>query len=119
MHPAIYILGMFISIIILTVAVWNYRRKSGVDIQGSYTVSSSRDCDDKYVSSIVLENLKDRSITIFSIYLQVGRPYHVELDNFKDAPLILKPFETFHKDYGPIEFYEFTMKKVEINALLT
>lgn len=118
MHPAIYILGTFISTSILFVGVWNYRRKSGLDIQGSYTVSSNRDCDDKYVSSIILENLKDRSITIFAIYLQVGRPYHVELDNFEDAPLILKPFETFRKEYGPIEFYAFNMKKVKMDALL-
>jgi hypothetical protein len=118
LHPAIYILGAFISTSILFVGIWNYRRKSGLNIQGSYTVSSSRDCDDKYVSSIILENLKDRSITIFAIYLQVGRPYHVEIDNFEDAPLILKPFETFHKEYGPIEFYAFNMKKVKMDVLL-
>jgi hypothetical protein len=117
LNPAIYILGTAISTFILTVAVQNYRRKSGIGVQGSYTVTSSIDCDDKYVSSIILENLKDRSITIFAIYLQAGRPYHLQLDNFEDAPFILKPFETFYKEYGPIEFYEFNMKKVEMDAL--
>ncbi len=118
MHPAVYIVGTAISTTILLVAIWNYRRKSGTDVRGSYTVSSSIDCDDKFVSSVTLENQKDRALTIFGIYLQVGHPYYIELEDLEGSPLILRPYETYYKEYGPLEFYAVGMKKVDFNKLL-
>lgn len=118
MHPAIYIFGPAISTIILLVALRNYWRKSGTAVQGTYTVSSSISCEDKYVSSVTLENQKDRALTIFGIYLQVGHPYYIELEDLEGSPLILKPYETYYKEYGPLEFYAVGMKKVDFNNLI-
>ena len=56
-----------ISTVALLVAVKNYRRKAGIFVRGSFAISSSRDCDDRYVSDVLIENLKDRAITVFSI----------------------------------------------------
>lgn len=116
--PALYIFATAISTTILVVAIWNLRRKSGVEIRGSYSVASSIDCDDKFVSSITLENQKDRAVTIFGIYLQLGNPYYLELEDLEDAPLILRPYETYRKELGPVEFYAVSMKKVDLNQLL-
>jgi hypothetical protein len=49
--------------------------------------------------------MKDRAITIFAIYLKLGNTCYVELDDFEDSPLILRPFETFQKEYGPVSYY--------------
>ncbi len=112
------IIALSISTIALIVATMNYRRKSGVFIRGSFSVSSSRDGDDDYISDIVLENLKDRAVTIFSIYIRIGHNYYIEIENMKSKPLILKAFETYQKEYGPIEFYSVSNNRIKINELI-
>lgn len=119
MHPDLYILGIIISLTILVVGVWNYRRKTGVDVRGSFSVASSQSCEDQYVAQITLENQKDRVVTLFGIYLQIGHAYHIKIEDFDDSPYLLKPYETLHKKYGPIEFYAVSTKKVDFNELLS
>jgi hypothetical protein len=75
-------------------------------------------CDDPYIGSITLENQKDRSVTIFKVFLKLGHNYFIEIDDFKQEPLILKPFEVFHKDYDPIDLYTVNTNKIEIAYLL-
>ena len=100
------------------VASLNYRRKAGVLIYGNWTMASSRDCNDKYVSSITIENLKDRAITIFAIYLRIGHNYYILIEKYDDVPLILKAFETYTKEYGPIHFYGINSNRVVLDQLL-
>ncbi len=95
-----------------------YRRKSGAYIRGSFSPSSSRDCNDEFIAQVVLENLKDRSVTIFGIYLRIGYNIYIEIEEFCGAPLTLKPFETYVKSFGPIEFYASSMTKISVNGLL-
>jgi hypothetical protein len=116
--PWYAIVALCISALAFYVAAMNYRRKAGVLIRGTHTLASSRDCNDKYVSSIILENLKDRAITIFTIYLRIGYSYYIEIETFKDKPLILKAFETYHKEYGPIQFYGINSNRMNLDALL-
>jgi hypothetical protein len=75
-------------------------------------------CDDKYVSSVTLENIKDRAITIFAIYLRIGSNYYLEIENFDDTPLILKAFEVYQKEYGEIAFYGINMNRIKIDNLM-
>ncbi|MCK9397714.1 MAG: hypothetical protein M0Q44_19250 [Methylobacter sp.] len=112
------LLPILISLVALWVAVKNYYRKNGVELRGSFQIASSRSCEDRYVSNILIENIKDRSTTIFGIYLKVGHSIYIHLMEFEDSPLILKPFETYQKQFGPIEFYGFNLRKVDINDLL-
>lgn len=72
-----------------------------------------------YISSLTLENVKDRSIAIFKIYLRLGYNYYIELENLEDSPLILKPFETYSKQYDPIDFYQVNLMRIRLNSLLT
>lgn len=117
MSPYLYILGLIISSIILVVGLRNYWRKSWTNVRGSYSIASSRDCEDKYVSNITLENQKDRVVNIFAIYLQVGYAYHIKLKEFDEKPLILKPYETYREEFGPIEFYAVSSNKIDFNSL--
>jgi hypothetical protein len=107
-----------ISSIALFVAVRNYQRKAGVYLRGTFCIASSRACEDRYVSEVVLENLKDRAVSIFGIYLRVGYSVYIQIESFEDKPLILKPFELYQNRFGPIEFYGFNMRKVDVNSLL-
>ena len=94
-----------------------YRRKTGALIRGNYQLISSTSCQDQFVTSIILENQKDRAITIFAIYLRVGFNYYVELENLDDKPLLLKAYESYKQDFGPIHLYGFNDFKFDLNEL--
>lgn len=114
----ISIVALLISITALIYTVKTYLLKAGAHIRGYFSIHSSICCEDKYVGSIALENMKDRSTVIFKIYLLVGRNYYIELENFEDEPLILKPFEAYSKQYNPVDFYSVSMKRIKLNELL-
>ena len=116
--PIFTIITICVSFITIFVAWLNYRRKSGICVRGTYSLASSRSCNDEYVSSITLENLKDRAITIFEIFLKVGNNYYIIIEDFPKKPLVLKAFETYQKEYGPIEFYGINTKRINLNNLL-
>jgi hypothetical protein len=42
----------------------------------------------------------------------------LEIDNFEDDPLILKPFEVFQKQYDPVAYYDVATNRMDINELL-
>jgi hypothetical protein len=110
-------LSFCISVLAFVVAIKNYRRKAGLFIRGDYTRTNSADCDDSYISSITLENVKDRAVTIFSIYFRIGHNYYIKIEDFETSPLLLKGYETYHSKYGPIEFYVINGRKIELDAL--
>lgn len=112
------IISIPISIIALFFTIRNYIRKSGTSIRGGYCICSSAYCEDKYVSSIVLENLKDRPVVIFKVFLRIGHNYYITLDEFNDEPKILKPYEAYSKNYDPIDFYSTSMRRIKLNALI-
>lgn len=116
--PWYAVVAICVSTLALFIAAKNYRRKAGLFIRGAFSIASSRDCDDQYVSIVILENLKDRAITVFSIYLRVGHNYYIELENLEDRPLLLKAYETYQKNYGPLQFYEINCRQMNLNSLL-
>jgi hypothetical protein len=77
-----------------------------------------RSGEDSYISSVTLENLKDRAITVFGIYIRLGRNHYIEIEEFEEAPLIIRAFETWYKEYEPIDFYAFNAQKLDMNDLL-
>jgi hypothetical protein len=104
-------------------AVWFARRahvlKHGLRIRGDFTITSTVDCDDQFANNVVLENVKDRAVVIFGIYLRVGVSHWIVLEEFGDAPQILRPFEAWSKEYGPIEHYVASGdRRVTMNRLL-
>lgn len=99
-----------------------YRRfllKEGIKIRGAWTLKSSNECEDKFISSVILENVKDRAVTIYSIYMKIGYNYYMEVHNFEDTPMTLKGFETFQLNCGPLENYSVNLRKVRLNDLLS
>jgi len=102
----------------LFVATKSYRRKAGIFVRGSFSIGSSRACNDDYITNVILENLKDRAVTIFAIYLKVGHNYYIEVENLEDKPLILRAYETYQKEFGPIEFYGINSNRINLNDLL-
>lgn len=112
------LIAITVSLTALLVTFLNFRRKSSVSLRGGYTLASSVDCDEQYVSAVVLENMKDRAVTIYGIYLLVGHNYLIEIDEFDESPLILRPFETLKRSYGPIEFYGVSLRRLNMSRIM-
>ena len=110
--------ALCVSVFALIVATMNYRRKAGILVRGTFSIASSRAGNDAYVSSLGLDNLKDRALTIFAIYLRIGRNNYIRLEDLDESPLLLKAFETHTAQYGPIEFYGINTNKIDFNKLL-
>jgi len=81
------------------------RRKSGLDIRCSFGAATSIYSSEGWIGRVLLQNRKDRSVTIYKIYVEVGYGFYVEVDDFDEQPLILEPYGSFQKEYDPIEFY--------------
>jgi hypothetical protein len=111
------ILPLIFSFLAFVVALMNYRRKAGMLVRGTFSTTSSQASNGTYLSSLVIENLKDRAITVFAIYLKLGSNYYVEIEDLETKPLILRAFETYQKTYGPIEFYSVNTKRIDLNGL--
>lgn len=88
-------LTTLIALLALTVAYRNYQRKSGVDIAGTFDWGIDVRADQPYVKELRLENRKDRAITIYYVFLKLGKNIYVQLQNHEESPLILKAFETY------------------------
>ncbi len=92
--------------------------KWGVRVSGAYTTTSSITCEDPYISTVILENGKDRAVTIFGIYLKIGTNLYVVLEEFNESPLILKGFETVQREYDPIDYYAVNANRLKLRSLL-
>ena len=106
------------SLFSLVIAYLNFTRKSGISVKGGFTTTRSAACKDYYISNITLENQKDKTIPIFSIHLWLGYDCYVELIDFKNSPLLLKPYEVYFESFEPLELYRNAFVQFNINALL-
>jgi hypothetical protein len=111
-------LALALSCLALLIAYLNSRRKSSLSLRASFSwTRSSVDATDQHISSLIIENLKDRAATIFTVCLRVGHNFYIEIEDFQDKPLVLRVFETWHSEYGPIEFYSVNGRRIDMNAL--
>lgn len=110
-------LSICIAVFALVVALRNYRRKSGLAIRSTYTLATSNQCDEKYVSEITLANLKDRAVCIFAIYIRLGYHCYIKLEEFYGEPLVLKSYEVIRRGYTSLEFYSCNFSKVKLGEM--
>ena len=111
------LLALLVGFVALWYTIKMFYMKKGIDVRCSYSVCSSIECDDRYVSNFILENRKDKSIVIFHTYLKLGHNYYLELENFENEPLIIKPFEVYKKNFDPLLFYSVSMKRINLDRL--
>ncbi len=111
-------LSILIALVALYVAFRNYRRKSGILIYGGASISKDYLSSYPYVSDLILENQKDRAVTIYAIYLKVGHNYYLEIENLEGNPLVLKPYESLRKSYTRAYVYTSSTSLVSLRRLL-
>ena len=116
---------LLVSVLTLGVAtiaaIYSYRgdrRKGGVDIRGYYSVSLSIEAEDTYIGEVVLENMKDRTVVVFGIYLEIGRGDYLQIEQFAEEPLLVQPFTVYRKEYEPVDMYSANLQRVRLDSLL-
>jgi hypothetical protein len=109
----------FVSAIGLFLALINVRRKSGINIKSSFTLSQSATGSDIYVKSVTLENMKDRPFAIYAIYLLISRNVYLKIESFENNPVILKSYETLQWKFGPVDHYASEIFKVSLKGMLS
>ncbi len=57
-------------------------------------------------------------MTIYALYLKLGRACYVTIRDFSDQPLVLKAFESYSEEYGPLEFYMSNSNRLSIDSAL-
>lgn len=113
------ILTAWATIIGLLYTALSFRLKSGIQIRGTFDlVSSSASCQDPYIKSITLENLKDKAVVIYEISLRLASNCYLVLETLERDPLILKPFEVYTAQYDPVDFYSMNMKTLDLESML-
>ena len=73
--------SLFVSIIVLIITYRTWRLKIGQSVRASYDLTSSSPAGGPYVSRVVIENLKDKDLVIFNIYLKLGANVYIDLLN--------------------------------------
>jgi hypothetical protein len=116
--PIFQTLTYFIAPITLSFIALNFWRKNGVRVQGEISSHQRAGFDDSFFGNLLLENLKDRPVNILNIYIMVGNAYYIEIGNYDDAPLILKPYEVKKIDLKPVYAYLINMKRVSFNKII-
>lgn len=109
---AIAIASFVIASSALIFAFRGDRRKTGMDIRCDFAVASAIWSKEPWVSEVRLENVKDRSVVIYKIYLEVGHGIYIEVENLTDNPLTLGPYDVYQKEYDPIEFYTHGLRRL-------
>jgi len=111
------IVALVISLIALYYSIVAYQLKSGQNIRCDIASGGNIESNDQYIVRITLENIKDKASVIFKIYLKFGHNIYLELEDFEDKPLILKPFEVYRKEFDPILFYSTGTQIIKIDNL--
>lgn len=113
------IIAIIISLIATLFTVRAFSLKKGISLRGTFSICSDIACEDNYIARIAIENLKDKAIAIYGIYLKVGHNYFIQIEEFRNKPLILAEFETYSSEYEPLEYYSVGSRRVKLNDILT
>ncbi|MFZ6665634.1 hypothetical protein [Peijinzhouia sedimentorum] len=96
----------------------SYILKKGANFRGTVVVSADYKSSQPYISQYIIENLKDRSIAIYGVFLKIGRGSFLELENFNDKPFILKGFESHISNLGIVYRYLSGQNVIDLREIL-
>ncbi|MDQ0741792.1 hypothetical protein [Pseudomonas sp. W4I3] len=116
---AIAALSLAIAVIVLFYAAYQFFSKRGSRFCGIFSIAGSVWSSQRYVGEVILENTKDKSVAINTIYLVVGQNIYVELIDYSDSPRIIAPFETIKLSFMEgVSGYITSTFKVNLDSML-
>lgn len=112
-------LGLIVSVIVLLVTIRTWKLKIGQSVRATYEISIT---NKPYVSRIIIENLKDRDLIIFGIFLKYGANVYVDMldidTHYDRYHHIIPALSTRVFELGPALYYSEHSFEVDIENLL-
>lgn len=117
LNKIITILSLTISFLSLGYAARAFSLKNKIKIRGSFSPIRDFNYKDRYFGSICLENMKDRRVAIYKIYIRINYLNYLLIESFDENPLVLDSFEIFKREYSPVNYYisDLLQYKFDIN----
>lgn len=116
------VLSLIVSIIVLFITYKTWNLKSGQSVRAEYGITSSIAADGPYISKVIIENLKDKELIIFGIYIRFGRNIFIDLldidDHYDKYYHILPPLSTRIFELGAPLYYHCSAREVDVESLL-
>ncbi|MFW1949885.1 hypothetical protein ACG907_18550 [Acinetobacter bereziniae] len=99
--PVYFLPTLLISILGLYVTSSNYLRKSGIDISAAFSTTSDLFSQERYISSILLVNKKDKPVIINKVFIRLGNNIYIHMYGDYYEAFVLKPYESFNQKLEP------------------
>lgn len=114
-------LSLFVAIIVLVITYQTWKLKKGQSARASISTASSSEIEGYYIYNIVVENLKERDLIIFGIYLRIGRNVYVDLlniDSVYDKYIhVIPSLSTRIFELGAPIYYTTGIEEIKIDEL--
>lgn len=112
-------IGLIVSTVVLFFTISTWKLKIGQSVRASLITSIT---DKYYISNIIIENLKDRDLVIFGIYLKFGANIYIDLldidTHYDRYHHIIPALSTRVFELGPALYYSEHSFEVDIDHLL-
>ncbi len=113
---------MLLSIIIATIAgvfsYFTYKLKIGQKAKACCAITYSKDLP--YISSVIIENQKDKDLVIHDIYVRFGPNIYVDLldkDYSDKYNIVVPPLSVKEIKFGPVFMYNVNTHRVDVESL--
>lgn len=114
-------LSLIVAIIVLVITYQTWKLKKGQSARASISTASSSEIEGYYIYNIVIENLKERDLIIFGIYLRIGRNVYVDLlniDSVYDKYIhVIPSLSTRIFELGAPIYYTTGIEEIKIDEL--
>lgn len=116
------LLSLFVSIIVLYITYQTWKLKVGQNVRASYGITSSIEADGPYISTVIIENLKDKDLIIFGLFLKYGANVYIDLldidSNYDKYHHIIPPLSTTVFELGAPIYYTAHAFEVDLTKIL-
>lgn len=119
--------AFLVAVVALVVSWVALSQKKGCKIRCGIGLATSIESEGYYVKEVIVENLKDKSIAIYDMYLRIGVNTYIDLFNRPHhpgrpaiTPDIIPPFEIkVYSFYPPVYYDCHNIKITNIDNLIT
>nr|WP_321523126.1 hypothetical protein [uncultured Macellibacteroides sp.] len=114
-------ISLFVSVIVLLITYKTYILKYGYKVRGWVGISSSITSTNSYFHTLVLENLKDKDLVIFDIFVRFGHNIYLDMldkDDLNESYFhIIPALSTKEFRFGPAIEYTSGTDLVNLSQL--
>lgn len=114
-----YTFALTVALVAAYFGYRRYRTKVGHALIGRFIIENDTGAPDHFIKKIQIENLKDRPVAVYAIYVRLRAGAYLLVDDLNDSPLIIPPYSVHKKTYDAVVLYKQNMTRYSINNSLS